>query len=98
VTAVLAGKYRLERKLGEGGFGVTYFGLETNLDLAVAVKAIRTQECGKVLEEARRLARFRSLPGIVPVIDYFTENGTAYIAKLLKSTSNSKARLNGTKR
>ena len=37
-------------------------------------------EKGKFLEEARCLARFWGLPGIVAVKDYFQENGTAYIA------------------
>jgi serine/threonine protein kinase len=103
--AVLGGKYRLDRVLGEGGFGITYLGTELNLDLCVAIKEyfpanlaarqttatyqvhpfageperLYAQGRDKFLEEARRLARFRSLPGIVPIIDYFTENGTAYI-------------------
>jgi serine/threonine protein kinase len=32
----------------------------------------------RFLEEARQLARLRAVPGVVDVLDYFEENGTAY--------------------
>jgi len=34
----------------------------------------------KFIEEAKTLAKFFSLPGIVTIKDFFTENGTAYIS------------------
>ena len=34
----------------------------------------------KFLEEARTLARFKDIEGIVKVLDYFEENGTAYFS------------------
>jgi serine/threonine protein kinase len=32
------GEYRIEKLLGEGGFGLTYLALDTNLDKSVAIK------------------------------------------------------------
>lgn len=37
-------------------------------------------EKDKFINEAKRLAKFRSQPGVVSVMDYFAENGTVYLA------------------
>ena len=42
-------------------------------------KEFYQNEMTKFVGEAKRLARFRGLKGIVSVLDYFMENGTAYI-------------------
>ena len=39
---VLAGKYRIEQKLGEGGMGVVYAATHLALDQPVAIKLLRT--------------------------------------------------------
>jgi serine/threonine protein kinase len=53
----------------------------------------------KFVEEARVLARFTNLPGVVTVRDYFTANGTAYIVmefldgRTLKEISKERGRM-----
>lgn len=101
---ILNGKYIIGKVLGEGGFGITYIGLDINLEIKVAIKEyfpfgyvnrdtmrntvmpltgdgeedyIKGLE--RFLDEAKRLARFNQLPGIVSVREFFTENETAYI-------------------
>ena len=103
---VLAGKYLLGKSIGEGGFGITYIGMDLNLEVRVAIKEYypqgvaardnRTNDstvwpCSenvqgffeegreKFINEARRIAKFRELPEIVGVVDFFRENQTAYI-------------------
>lgn len=98
-------KYRIESTLGEGGFGITYKGIDNLLNIPVAIKeyfpsgyATRFSSVSvevtlngreyssyfahwkeKFLSEARTLAKFNDVKGVVNVRDFFEENGTAYI-------------------
>jgi serine/threonine protein kinase len=47
------GNYRILEKLGEGGMGVVYKGLDLNLDRTVAIKALNTQLAGNPELEQR---------------------------------------------
>ena len=40
IGAAIGGKYRVERVLGQGGFGITYLALDTELDHRVAIKEL----------------------------------------------------------
>ena len=103
----LNNRYTIENVIGEGGFGITYKGYDTKLDIPVAIKEYFPQSMvmrdtsgargntvtpyggrnkelyekylSRFYSEARTLAKLQSIPGIVRVQDYFTENDTAYI-------------------
>jgi serine/threonine protein kinase/ActR/RegA family two-component response regulator len=87
-AAVLAGKYRIESKLGSGAFGVVYRATHVALDHPVAVKILQHNV---LLSDDRSdaLARFRregistcrvNHPNAVTVIDFgVTDNGVAYL-------------------
>ncbi len=103
--SILAGKYLIGKVIGEGGFGISYIGIDLNLDIIVAIKEFYpngfvTRESnhstrvsmysGKneadvskwregFINEAKNLAKFSNLNGIVEVRDFFNENNTAYI-------------------
>ncbi len=104
VYTVLHKRYLLGIVLGEGGFGITYIGMDMGLYIPVAIKEyypngtafreksgsylVYTGEAEReefqkgrerFIEEARTLAKFQGLPGIVEVKDFFQENDTAYI-------------------
>ena len=96
------GRYRIEKVLGQGGFGITYLGVQTNLEAKVAIKEFFMKDlCNrdsntsqvtvgsvgsretvdsfrqKFIKEARNIFRLKHRH-IIPVIDVFEENGTAY--------------------
>lgn len=81
---VIAGKYRLERVLGQGGMGAVWVVRNLNLDADFALKLIRrdraTEEAAaRLLTEARAAAKLGH-PGIVRVFDFGqTEVGDPYL-------------------
>src|SRR5438552_17391198 len=78
VGTLLDSKYRIDRVVAEGGFGVVYAGLHLALHAPIAVKVLRRgagPEAGawadllaSFLQEARTVARLRH-PNIVAVLD-----------------------------
>ncbi len=68
------GRYRIERELGKGSFGVVYLATDTQLNRRVAIKVphtrliARPEDAELYLAEARTVANLDH-PGIVPVLD-----------------------------
>jgi serine/threonine-protein kinase len=70
---LIASKYLLEAKLGEGGMGAVFRARNTSLDMLVAIKLLRADLnrgllSGRLLQEARAAAKL-SHPAIVRVFD-----------------------------
>jgi len=57
--AIVAERYRIERLLGEGGYGVVYEGEQLSTGQRVAVKMLRPQPDHSLEERSELLARFR---------------------------------------
>ena len=77
---ILAGRYRLGRRLGAGGFGTVYAALDERLDREVAVKVIPSD--GPAPERARREAIAAARldhPGIVALIDAGQDGDSRYL-------------------
>jgi len=79
------GRYRVERVLGQGSFGVVYRAFDDDLQRAVAIKApiapllARPGAADAYLREARIVASLRH-PHIVRVLDFGrTDDGACYI-------------------
>jgi tRNA A-37 threonylcarbamoyl transferase component Bud32 len=81
VPRMLGGRYRLERKRGEGGMGTVYEATDTALERHVAIKLIRddwvdsTEAVQRFRREARAAAGFAH-PNVVTIFDYGVEGET----------------------
>ena len=78
-----AGRYRIERELGSGGFGAVFLGWDTQLSRAVAIKMPNAAGSGtdgeELFKEARAFAALEH-PNIVPVYDVGkTKQGLPYL-------------------
>ncbi|MFI7613225.1 protein kinase [Nonomuraea terrae] len=85
---LLAGRYRLIERLGQGGAGTVWRAIDEILDRQVAVKQVRVPEemsprehaefADRAIHEARSAGRLRD-PGIVLVHDVVLEGGQPWI-------------------
>jgi tetratricopeptide (TPR) repeat protein/tRNA A-37 threonylcarbamoyl transferase component Bud32 len=77
----LAGRYRLDEKIAEGGFAHVWKGFDVELRRAVAVKvpkAGRLLSTERFMAEARRVAGLKH-PGVVPVFDVGRDGDSCFI-------------------
>ncbi len=74
---VLASRYRLERRLGEGGMGVVWEARQLATDKVVAVKVLKAQDSVHATRFAREAKLTASLShrNIVQVFDYWEADG-----------------------
>ncbi len=81
---VLAGRYRIERRIGRGGMGTVYVALDMSLERRVAAKLVREEFGGapdaseRFQTEARIAAAFAH-PNVVTVHDYGVVGAHAYL-------------------
>jgi serine/threonine protein kinase len=78
------GRYRIVRKLGEGGMGAVYLGEDTQLHRQAAIKvphlhASDPASCERFTREARAAAAFRH-PNFCPIYDVGEIDGRRYLA------------------
>ncbi|MEW6277256.1 MAG: protein kinase [Candidatus Eremiobacterota bacterium] len=91
-TRVLAGRYQLETKLGEGGMGSVYRALDLTSRRTVAVKILRRDLC-ESKHARRRFARearasgMLNHPGVVRVFDYVDDVRPFIVMELLDGVS-----------
>ena len=87
------GRYRVEKTLGEGGFGRVYLAHDDDLDQPVAIKVphrsrVSSPEDAEVFLAEARIVASLDHPNIVPVHDVGrTDDGLCYIvSKLIEGT------------
>lgn len=80
IGMTLAGRYRIDELIGEGGHGRVYRGFDPELQRPVAIKLPHSHKLNTndIIEEARKVARLRH-PGIVTVYDVGQNEGESFI-------------------
>ena len=83
---LVLGRYRLERRLGAGGFGVVWLAFDEKLEREVAVKVVERDAGGpvphRVAREARVAARLNH-PGIVSLYELGEDDDAVYLVSEL---------------
>lgn len=80
---IMAGRYRVERLIGEGGMGDVYLATHLLIDKPVAVKVLapeqmrRARTVSRFLQEAKAASKIRH-PNVVDITDYGESDGCAF--------------------
>ncbi|HXD60099.1 MAG TPA: serine/threonine-protein kinase [Thermoleophilaceae bacterium] len=80
------GRYRLERRIGAGGYGVVWKGWDERLERDVAVKVIAIEGEGRATQRAEREGRVAARlnhPGIVQLYELGTDDAAVYLVSEL---------------
>jgi serine/threonine-protein kinase len=83
-NSVLNARYRLDQKIGQGGFAAVYLGTDLLLERRVAIKVLNpalTEDASfleRFFKEAKAIAGFDH-PNILTVFDYGQTDGTAFL-------------------
>jgi hypothetical protein len=78
------GRYRMERRLGAGGFGVVWLAWDEKLEREVAVKVIpRERGAGERVEREARAAARLNHPGIVAIYELTSDEHDVYLVSEL---------------
>lgn len=84
---LLNDRYRIKKKIGAGGFSITYEAVDVEKDIQVAIKQFAPldesieweRERERFVREARILREFDYLEGVVSIRDVFENDNTAYL-------------------
>ncbi|MEX2159951.1 MAG: AAA family ATPase [Dehalococcoidia bacterium] len=85
-SSFAAGRYQVQRFLGEGGKKRVYLARDSRLETDVAIALIKTEGLDaegltRVRREAQAMGRLRDDPHIVSVLDIGDENGQPYLVQ-----------------
>ena len=85
VGATIAGRYKVIKRLGEGGMGTVYEAIHTVLEKAVALKVLhpelarKPQLVDRFLQEAKAASRIRH-ENVIDISDFGSADGHVYFA------------------
>lgn len=99
IEQVIVGRYRMQERIGAGGMGTVYKGLDTETQTTIAIKILNPEA---VMSRPASVERFRregqvlrelNHPSIVKILDTVEEDGNQYLIQEYLSGGDLKSRI-----